>query len=197
MRQLITVKPPLYGVRYDLETPLSDSDVEKLQVGDKVLIKGILYTARDAANKRLLELIEQGKDLPFDLKGKLLCYVGPSPAKPGQPIGFAGPTTSYRMDTYTPTLIKMGLKGTIGKGGRSEDVIEAMKRYKAIYLAAVGGAAALIARTIKKARIIAFEDLGTEAIRELEVVNFPAIVVNDTNGNELYREGIKKYRLPS
>ncbi len=180
----------------NLETPLSDSDVEKLQVGDKVLIKGILYTARDAAHKRLLELIEKGEDLPFDLKGQLLYYVGPSPAKPGQPIGSAGPTTSYRMDTYTPTLIKMGLKGTIGKGGRSETVIEAMKRYKAVYLAAVGGAAALIARTIKRARIIAFEDLGTEAIRELEVVNFPAIVVNDTQGNDLYKEGIKKYRLP-
>ncbi len=181
----------------NLKTPLSDSDVERLQTGDKVLIKGILYTARDAAHKRLMELIEKGEDLPFGLSGQLLYYVGPSPAKSGQPIGSAGPTTSYRMDINTPTLIKMGLKGTIGKGGRSEDVIDAMKRYKAVYLAAVGGAAALIAKTIKKARIIAFEDLGAEAIRELEVENFPAIVVNDTKGNDLYKEGMKKYKLSS
>ncbi|MFQ5963314.1 MAG: Fe-S-containing hydro-lyase [Candidatus Scalinduaceae bacterium] len=178
----------------NLKTPLSDSEVEKLKVGDKVLITGILYTARDAAHKRLLELIKAGKDLPFDLRGQLLYYVGPSPARSGQPIGSAGPTTSYRMDTYTPTLIEMGLKGTIGKGGRSEEVLKAMKKYKAVYLAAVGGAAALIAKTIKKARVIAFEDLGTEAIRELEVVNFPAIVVNDTKGNDLYKEGINKYQ---
>lgn len=180
----------------NLKTPLSDFDIEKLQVGDKVRINGILYTARDAAHKRLLELIEKEEDLPFDLKGQLLYYVGPSPARMGQPIGSAGPTTSYRMDTYTPPLIKMGLKGTIGKGGRTEDVIEAMKRYKAVYLAAVGGTAALIARTIKKSRVIAFEDLGTEAIRELQVEDFPAIVINDTKGNDLYKEGIKKYKLP-
>ncbi len=179
-----------------IKAPLSDSEVEKLQVGVKVRISGILYTARDAAHKRLIELIQTGKDLPFDIRGQLIYYVGPTPARPGQTIGSAGPTTSYRMDTYTPTLIKIGLKGTIGKGGRSEDVIEAMKRYKAVYLAAVGGAAVLIARSIKRARIIAFEDLGTEAIRELEVENFPAIVVNDTKGNDLYKEGIKKYSLP-
>ena len=179
-----------------IKAPLSDSEVEKLQVGVKVRISGILYTARDAAHKRLIELIQTGKDLPFDIRGQLIYYVGPTPARPMQTIGSAGPTTSYRMDTYTPTLIKIGLKGTIGKGGRSEDVIEAMKRYKAVYLAAVGGAAALIARSIKRARIIAFEDLGTEAIRELEVENFPAIVVNDTKGNDLYKEGIKKYSLP-
>ncbi len=179
-----------------IKAPLSDSEVEKLQVGVKVRISGILYTARDAAHKRLIELIQTGKDLPFDIRGQLIYYVGPTPARPGQTIGSAGPTTSYRMDTYTPTLIKIGLKGTIGKGGRSEDVIEAMKRYKAVYLAAVGGAAALIAKSIKRARIIAFEDLGTEAIRELEVENFPAIVVNDTKGNDLYKEGIKKYSLP-
>ena len=178
----------------NIKTPLSDSEVEKLQAGDKVRITGIIYTARDAAHKRLMELIKSGKELPFDLKGQLLYYVGPSPARPGQVIGSAGPTTSYRMDTYTPTLIKMGLKGTIGKGGRSEDVIEAMKKYKAVYLAAVGGAAALIARTIKKASVIAFEDLGAEAVRELEVADFPAIVVNDTKGNDLYKEGMKKYQ---
>lgn len=181
----------------NLKTPLSDSDVEKLEAGDKVRISGILYTARDAAHKRLMEMIESGKDLPFDLKGQLIYYVGPSPAKPGQVIGSAGPTTSYRMDTYTPAFIKMGLKGTIGKGNRSQEVIEAMKEYKAVYLAAVGGAAALIAKTIKKVRIIAFEDLGPEAIRELEVDNFPAIVVNDTKGNDLYNIGSDKYKIPS
>ncbi len=178
----------------DFKTPLDDSVVERLHVGDKVRISGILYTGRDAAHKRLLELIKNGTDLPFDLKGQLLYYVGPTPARSGQAIGSAGPTTSYRMDTYAPALIKMGLKGTIGKGGRSKDVIEAMKRYRAVYFAAVGGAAALIARTIKKARIIAFDDLGTEAIRELEVLDFPAIVVNDIHGNDLYKEGIKKYQ---
>jgi fumarate hydratase subunit beta len=180
----------------NLETPLSNSDVEKLEVGDKVRISGILYTARDAAHKRLVEMISSGKDLPFDLKGQLLYYVGPTPARPGQEIGSAGPTTSYRMDTYTPAFIKMGLKGTIGKGGRSEEVIEAMKEYKAVYLAAVGGAAALIAKRIKKVRIVAFEDLGPEAIRELEVENFPAIVVNDTKGNDLYKIGLDKYKVP-
>jgi len=179
----------------DLKTPLTDIIVDELRAGDKVRISGILYTARDAAHKRLLELIKNGEDLPFNLNGQLLYYVGPSPAGPGQATGSAGPTTSYRMDAYTPTLIKMGLKGTIGKGGRSEDVIEAMKKYKAVYLAAVGGAAALLARTIKKAGVIAFEDLGTEAIRELQVENFPAIVINDTKGNDLYKEGIKKYSL--
>ena len=180
----------------NLKTPLNDSDVEKLEAGDKVRISGTLYTARDAAHKRLVEMIESGKDLPFNLKGQLLYYVGPTPARPGQEIGSAGPTTSYRMDTYTPTFIKMGLKGTIGKGGRSDEVIEAMKKHKAVYLAAVGGAA-LIAKRIKRVRIIAFEDLGPEAIRELEVEDFPAIVVNDTKGNDLYKTGSDKYKVPS
>ncbi len=180
----------------NLETPLSDSTIEKLKAGDKVRICGVLYTARDAAHKRLIEMIESGKDLPFDLKGQLLYYVGPTPAKPGQIIGSAGPTTSYRMDTYAPTLIKMGLKGTIGKGGRSKEVIEAMKKYKAVYFAAVGGAAALIAKTIKSVEIIAFEDLGTEAVRKMEVDNFPAIVVNDTKGGDLYNIGREEYKIP-
>ena len=179
----------------NLKTPVSDSTIEKLKTGDKVRISGVLYTARDSAHKRLIEMIESGKDLPFDLKGQLLYYVGPTPARPGQAIGSAGPTTSYRMDTYAPTLIKMGLKGTIGKGSRSKEVIEAMKRYKAVYFAAVGGAAALIAKTIKKVEIIAFEDLGTEAIRKMEVEDFPAIVVNDTKGNDLYSIGRDKYKL--
>ena len=181
----------------NLKTPLSDSAVEMLEAGDKVKISGTLYTARDAAHKRLVEMIKSGKSLPFDLKGQLLYYVGPAPAKPGYEIGPAGPTTSYRMDTYTPIFLKMGLKGTIGKGGRSEEVIEAMKKYKAVYLAAVGGAAALIAKRIKKVRIIAFEDLGPEAIRELEVENFPAIVVNDIKGRDLYKIGSDKYKVLS
>jgi fumarate hydratase subunit beta len=180
----------------DLETPLDNSTIEKLKAGDKVRISGVLYTGRDAAHKRLIEIVESGKDLPFDVKGQLLYYVGPTPAKPGQVIGSAGPTTSYRMDTYAPTLIKMGLKGTIGKGSRSKEVIEAMKTHKAVYFAAVGGAAALIAKTIKNVEIIAFDDLGTEAIRKMEVENFPAIVVNDTKGGDLYDIGREKYKMP-
>ena len=180
----------------DLKTPLENATIEKLKAGDKVRISGVLYTARDAAHKRLIEMVEAGNNLPFEVKGQLLYYVGPTPAKPGQVIGSAGPTTSYRMDTYAPTLIKMGLKGTIGKGSRSKEVIDAMKKYKAVYFAAVGGAAALIAKTIKKVEIIAFDDLGTEAIRKMEVENFPAIVVNDTKGGDLYDIGRDKYKIP-
>ena len=180
----------------DLKTPLENATIEKLKAGDKVRISGVLYTARDAAHKRLIEMVEAGNNLPFEVKGQLLYYVGPTPAKPGQVIGSAGPTTSYRMDTYAPTLIKMGLKGTIGKGSRSKEVIEAMKKYKAVYFAAVGGAAALIAKTIKKVEIIAFDDLGTEAIRKMEVENFPAVVVNDTKGGDLYDIGRDKYKIP-
>ena len=177
-----------------LTPPLTDKDVEKLKAGDKVLITGVLYTARDAAHKRFIELLDKGEKLPFDVKGQLIYYVGPTPAKPGQVIGSAGPTTSGRMDAYTPRLLELGLKGTIGKGQRSAEVVEAMKKYKAVYLAAVGGAAALIAKTIKKAEIVAYEDLGPEAIRRLEVVDFPAIVVNDINGNDLFRIGVERYR---
>ena len=180
----------------NLITPLSDSTIETLKAGDKVRISGVLYTARDAAHKRLIEMIASGKELPFDVKGQLLYYVGPTPAKPGHVIGSAGPTTSYRMDAYAPTLIKMGLKGMIGKGSRSKEVIEAMKTYKAVYFAAVGGAAALIAKTIKQVEIIAFEDLGTEAIRKMKVENFPAIVINDTKGGDLYDIGKEKYKMP-
>ena len=177
-----------------LTPPLTDKDVEKLKAGDKVLITGVLYTARDAAHKRFIELLDKGEKLPIDVKGQLIYYVGPTPEKPGQVIGSAGPTTSGRMDVYTPRLLELGLKGTIGKGQRSADVVEAMKKYKAVYLAAVGGAAALIAKTIKKAEIVAYEDLGPEAIRRLEVVDFPAIVVNDINGNDLFKIGVEKYR---
>ncbi|MBI1910406.1 MAG: Fe-S-containing hydro-lyase [Deltaproteobacteria bacterium] len=174
--------------------PLTDAQVEKLRAGDKVLITGVLYTARDAAHKRLIELIENGKELPFELKGQLIYYVGPTPAKPGQVIGSAGPTTSGRMDAYTVKLLELGLKGTVGKGARSKEVLEAMKKHKAVYMAAVGGAAALIARSIKKAEIIAYEDLGPEAVRRLEVVDFPAIVVNDAFGGDLFAQGVEKYR---
>ena len=177
-----------------LTTPLSEKDLEKLKIGDKVLLNGIIYTGRDAAHKRLFDLIQQGKELPIDIKGQIIYFVGPSPAKPGQAIGSAGPTTSYRMDAFSPKLIELGLKGMIGKGNRSQEVIEAMKKYKAVYFGATGGAGALIAKSIKKAEIVAYEDLGPEAIRKLEVEDFPVVVINDTKGNDLYVEGAKKYR---
>ncbi|TET29073.1 Fe-S-containing hydro-lyase [Candidatus Aerophobetes bacterium] len=176
-----------------LNTPLKEEEVIKLRAGDEVLLNGVIYTGRDAAHKRLLDLLEKGEELPFDVKGQIIYYVGPSPAKPGTPIGSCGPTTSYRMDSYAPALMKIGLKGMIGKGPRGKEVVEAMKRYKAVYFAAVGGAAALIARSVKSSRIVAYEDLGTEAIRELEVEDFPVIVANDVLGNDLYEEGIRKY----
>ncbi len=176
-----------------LNTPLNEEEVIKLRAGDEVLLNGAIYTGRDAAHQRLLDLLEKGEDLPFDVKGQIIYYVGPSPAKPGTPIGSCGPTTSYRMDPYAPALMKIGLKGMIGKGPRGKEVTEAMKRYKAVYFAAVGGAAALIARSVKSSRIVAYEDLGTEAIRELEVEDFPVIVANDVLGNDLYEEGIRKY----
>lgn len=177
-----------------IKAPFSEEDVMKLRAGDKVLISGVIYTARDAAHKRLLELIYMGKELPFELKGQVIYYVGPTPAKPGQVIGSAGPTTSGRMDAYTPKLLSLGLRAMIGKGARNKEVLEAMKKHKAVYFAAVGGAAALIARSIKKADIVAYEDLGPEAIRRLEVVDFPAIVVNDAHGGDLFKQGVEKYR---
>lgn len=176
-----------------LRTPLSDVDVEKLKSGDKVLLNGVIYTGRDAAHKRLLDLIKEGKPLPIDIKGQVIYYVGPAPAKPGQVIGSAGPTTSGRMDTYSPKLMEMGLKGMIGKGMRKKEVVEAMKKYKAVYFAATGGAGALLAKAIKKAEVVAYEDLGPEAISRLEVEDFPVTVVNDTKGNDLYEEGMHKY----
>ena len=176
-----------------IKTPLSDGDVEGFKAGDRVLISGVIYTGRDAAHKRLVDLVERGEELPFDIGGQILYYVGPTPARPGKPIGSAGPTSSYRMDPYAPKLMEKGLKGMIGKGMRSKEVIEAMKKYKAVYMAAVGGAAALIARRIKKSEIILYEDLGPEAIRRLEVKDFPVIVVNDIWGNDLYVEGIRRY----
>jgi fumarate hydratase subunit beta len=176
-----------------LKTPLSDADVEKLKAGDKVLLNGVIYTGRDAAHKRLFDLLKEGKPLPVDLKGQVIYYVGPAPAKPGQAIGSAGPTTSGRMDTYSPRLMEIGLKGMIGKGMRKKEVVEAMKKYKAVYFAATGGAGALLAKAIKKAQVVAYEDLGPEAVTRLEVEDFPVIVVNDTKGNDLYQQGMQQY----
>jgi len=178
---------------YTLTTPLSDEDVSKLKAGDIVYLNGTLYTARDAAHKRLVDLINEGKELPFDLKGAVIYYVGPTPPKPGDPIGSAGPTTSYRMDPYAPILIEHGLKGMIGKGKRNQAVRDACAKHKAVYFGAVGGAAALIAKAIKKAEVIAYPELGPEAIRRIEVENFPVVVVNDTYGNDLYEEGRKQW----
>jgi len=176
-----------------LKTPLADADVEKLRAGDKVLLNGVIYTGRDAAHKRLYDLLMEGKPLPIDLKGQVIYYVGPAPAKPGQVIGSAGPTTSGRMDAYSPKLMEMGLKGMIGKGMRKKEVVEAMKKYKAVYFAATGGAGALLAKAIKKAQVVAYDDLGPEAVSRLEVEDFPVIVVNDTKGNDLYEEGMRQY----
>jgi fumarate hydratase subunit beta len=177
-----------------ITTPLINEVVEKLQIGDKVLISGVIYTGRDAAHKRLTDLVNKGESLPFDIVGQILYYVGPTPPKPGQAIGSAGPTTSYRMDLYAPILIAKGLKGMIGKGVRGKEVIEAIKKFKAIYFAATGGAGALLSKRVKKAEVVAYEDLGTEAIRRLEVEDFPVIVVNDVQGNDLYIEERKRYR---
>ena len=177
-----------------LKTPLTDKDVEKLNIGDKVLLTGVIYSARDAAHKRLFDLVQAGKELPVDIRGQVIYYVGPAPAKPGKPIGSAGPTTSYRMDAYAPKLMELGLKGMIGKGNRGTEVVEAMKKHKAVYFGATGGAGALLARSIKKAEVVAYEDLGPEAIQRMEVEDFPVVVINDTKGNDLYVEGAKKYR---
>jgi len=177
----------------DITTPLDSQVIEKLKAGDRVSITGVIYTARDAAHKRLIEALDRGEELPLDLRGQTLYFMGPSPAKPGQVIGAAGPTTSGRMDSYSPRLMAVGLKGMIGKGSRSQEVKEAIKKHKAVYFAAIGGAGALIARTIKKAEVVAYEDLGAEAIMRLEVENFPATVVNDAHGGDLYQEGKAKY----
>jgi len=176
-----------------INTPLEEKTVLDLRAGDKVLISGTIYTARDAAHKRMIDLVEQGKQLPFDLKGQIIYYAGPTPPKPGAIIGSAGPTTSTRMDAYTPMLLELGLKGMIGKGLRSETVKKAIQKYKGVYFAAVGGAAAIISKSITSAEIVDFADLGTEAIRKLTVKDFPAVVVNDCYGGDLYLEGIEKY----
>ncbi len=169
-----------------LKTPLTDEDLERLKTGDRVLISGVIYTARDAAHKRMIELLDSGRELPFDIRGQVIYYAGPSPAKPGAVIGSCGPTTSYRMDVYTPKLIERGLKGMIGKGTRSSEVKESMMVHKAVYFAAIGGLGALLAKTIKEAEVIAYPDLGPEAIRRLVVEDFPAIVATDIRGEDIY-----------
>ena len=177
-----------------ITTPLTGEQLAGLKAGDQVLITGRIITGRDAAHKKLVRLIEENKELPVDIKDQIIYYVGPATAKPGQVIGPAGPTTSGRMDAYTPALLDRGLKGMIGKGLRSEAVKKSMQKNGAVYLAAVGGAAALIAKSIKKAEVIAYPELGPEAIYRLEVEDFPVIVVNDIHGGDLYLEGVKKYK---
>ena len=177
-----------------ITTPLTDDVIEQLHAGDGVTITGTIYVGRDAAHKRLIEALDEGEPLSFDPQGQIIYYMGPSPAKPGKPIGSAGPTTSYRMDPYAPRLMEVGLKGMIGKGNRSLPVREAMQEHKAVYFAAIGGAAALIAKSIKEAEVIAYDDLGAEALRRLRVEDFPAIVVNDIYGGDAYEEGRAKYQ---
>ncbi len=173
--------------------PLVQSEIESLHAGDMVLISGTIYTARDAAHKKLMQAISSGQSLPFNIKDATIYYVGPSPTKPGEVIGSAGPTTSYRMDAYTPTLLDLGLKGMIGKGSRNNEVLESIKKNKAIYFAAIGGAGALIANSITACEVIAYPELGAEAIHKLEVKDFPAIVVLDSSGNDLYIIEREKY----
>ena len=179
----------------NIKAPLDEKTVEKLKAGDQVSITGVIYSARDAAHKRLVEALDKGEKLPLEINNQVIYYMGPSPAKPGQAIGAAGPTTSGRMDTYAPRLMAEGLKGMIGKGDRQLPVKDAMKKYKAVYFAALGGAGALISKTITKSDVIAYEDLGAEAIRRLEVKDFPATVINDIYGGDLYEEGKAKYRV--
>ena len=179
-----------------VSAPLTDDVVQDLEAGDEVLINGVIYAARDAAHKRMVDLLSKREPLPFDIKGQIIYYAGPTPTRPGEVIGSAGPTTSYRMDPYAPLLIQHGLKGMIGKGQRTEPVVDAMKKYKAVYFAAVGGAGALIARAIKSNKIVAYEELGPEAVRMLEVVDFPVIVAQDCRGGDLFVEGVKKYSRP-
>jgi fumarate hydratase subunit beta len=177
----------------EITTPLSDADVESLKAGDRVRISGVMYTARDAAHGRLLPLIDKGEPLPIDVRGQIVYYTGPSPARPGDVVGAIGPTTASRMDKFTPALLRLGLKGTIGKGYRSQAVKDALREHKAVYLGSIGGAGAVLSRFIKKLDVVAYQDLGTEAIRRLEVEGFPAIVLYDCHGGDLYQEGQKQY----
>lgn len=176
-----------------IQTPLTKKKIKSLKCGDIVLLSGIIYSARDAAHKRLLQLLEENKELPLDVKDQIIYYVGPSPAKPGEVIGSAGPTTSYRMDAYTPKLLDLGLIGMIGKGERGKDVIDSIIKNKSIYFGAIGGAAALISQSIVSSEVIAYEDLGAEAIRKLQVKDMPLIVIIDSQGNNLYRHGQDEY----
>ncbi len=181
--------------RVILEAPFTDDKIKSLKVGEMVYISGTIYTGRDAAHKRLCEMIEKGEEMPFDFRGQAIYYAGPCPAKPGKPIGSVGPTTGGRMDAYSPVLIEHGLKVMIGKGSRSEEVVNSIKNHTGVYLAAIGGAAALMARCVESAEVIAFDDLGTEAIRKLQVNQLPVIVVIDSEGNNSYELGREKYAV--
>jgi fumarate hydratase subunit beta len=187
---MITVRAD--GIK-EINPPLNDADVEALSAGDRVRITGVVYTARDAAHGRLLPLIESGQPLPIDVRGQIIYYTGPSPARPGHVVGSVGPTTSGRMDTYTPRLLSLGLKGTIGKGARSQAVKDALREHRAVYFGAIGGAGAVLSQFVKQLEVVAYEDLGTEAIRRLLVEDFPAIVINDCYGGDLYVDGMKEY----
>lgn len=178
----------------DITTPISESVLKSLKAGDNITITGVIYTGRDAAHARMCQALENGEDLPFDIKNQVIYYVGPCPAKPGEVIGSCGPTTSYRMDAYAPTLIKLGLKGMIGKGVRNSDVKNACTEHGCIYFGAIGGAGALLSGHVKKSEVIAYDDLGTEAIRKLTVEKFPVTVIMDIYGNDLYEIGKSKYR---
>lgn len=178
-----------------ITTPLTWEQVKDLKAGDQVAITGVIYTARDAAHKLLVETLKEGEELPVDFKDQVVYYAGPTPAKPGKVIGSCGPTTSGRMDAYSPTMMEQGLRGMIGKGPRSKDVIEAMKKHGVVYFAAIGGAAALIADSVKEADVVAYSELGPEAIRRLVVEDYPCIVAIDCEGNNLYELGVQKYRV--
>jgi len=180
---------------YTLTTPLTAEDTKQLVAGDTVLLNGTIFTARDAAHKRLVDLIEAGKELPFDLEGSIIYFVGPTPPKPGDPIGSAGPTTSYRMDSFSPTMLKNGSKGMIGKGKRSQEVKDACVAYDGIYFGATGGAGALLGKQIRSAEVIAYPELGPEAVRKITVEDFPVTVVNDTKGNDIYQIGREQYEV--
>ena len=176
-----------------ITAPLTREEARKLKSGDSCLLSGVIYTARDAAHKRLCDLVEQGKELPLEIQNSVIYFVGPTPAKPGEVIGSAGPTTSYRMDAYSPRLIALGQTGMIGKGKRSDEVVAAMKEHGAVYFGAIGGCGALLSQCIKKSEVIAYEDLGAEAIRRLEVEDFPVVVIIDAEGNNLYETGRAAY----
>jgi len=178
----------------DIRLPLTEETIAGLRAGDHVTLTGVIYTARDAAHKRMIEALDRGEPLPIDIKGAVIYYVGPTPERPGRVIGAAGPTTSMRLNPYTPRLMEQGLKATIGKGGRSDEVKEALKKYRGVYFIAVGGTGALLSKRIRKADVVAYEDLGTEAIRRLEVESFPVIVANDMYGNDLLELGKAQYQ---